>query len=227
MATFTVNARQQQKIDTAANWTSKNTVLLLGEIGVENDTGKIKVGNGVLGWNSLSYIGITTEYLQANYLSKTNPVVSGAMALTDSNSKIQKTNTSPAGNALGVTGVMITHFNSDEGGLLINEDGAYLWNSTDSGSLLKGLDEDLWTSNTGSKKDCTFDNGLMFNFDSAGNLKLKGTLYVNKGATAVATGTNAQTITNQRSGTLKTWSGTTAQYNALTSKDSTTLYFLT
>lgn len=162
MATFTVNARQQQKIDTAANWTSKNTVLLLGEIGVENDTGKIKVGNGVLGWNSLSYIGITTEYLQANYLSKTNPVVSGAMALTDSNSKIQKTNTSPAGNALGVTGVMITHFNSDEGGLLNNEDGAYLWNSTDSGSLLKGLDEDLWTSNTGSKKDCTFDNGLFF-----------------------------------------------------------------
>ena len=153
--------------------------------------------------------------------------MSGAISLNDSNSKVQKASTSPAGNAIGATGVMITHYNSDEGGLLINEDGAYLWNSTDSGSLLKGLDEDLWTSNTGSKKDCTFDNGLMFNFDNSGNLKLKGTLYVNKGAAAVATGTNAQTITNQRSGTLKTWAGTTSAYNSLSSKDATTLYFLT
>lgn len=225
MATFTVNARQQ-KVDTAANWTAKNTVLLLGEIGIESDTGKIKVGNGVLGWNSLSYIGVTTEYLRENYLPKSNPVVSGKLGLTDSNSNIQKASTSPAGNAIGVTGVMITHYSGDEGGLLINEDGAYLWNSTDSGSLLKGLDEDLWTSNTGSKKDCTFDNGLMFNFDNAGNLKLKGTLYVNKGLTAVTAG-NAETITNQRSGTLKTWAGTTSAYNSLSSKDATTLYFLT
>lgn len=38
---------------------------------------------------------------------------------------------------------MLTHLNSgDEGGLLINEDGAYLWNSTDSSSLLRGMDED-------------------------------------------------------------------------------------
>lgn len=45
----------QQRRDTAANWTSKNSVLLDGEIGIEKDTGKAKVGNGSTAWNSLAY----------------------------------------------------------------------------------------------------------------------------------------------------------------------------
>ena len=32
---------------TAAEWTTANPVLLLGEMGIENDTTKMKVGNGV------------------------------------------------------------------------------------------------------------------------------------------------------------------------------------
>lgn len=40
---------------TAAEWASANPVLLIGELGVENDTTKIKVGNGVTAWNSLPY----------------------------------------------------------------------------------------------------------------------------------------------------------------------------
>ena len=32
--------------DTAANWTSANPTLAAGEIGLESDTGKIKLGNG-------------------------------------------------------------------------------------------------------------------------------------------------------------------------------------
>ena len=41
---------------TAAEWTTANPVLLLGEMGIENDTTKMKVGNGVTAWNSLSYM---------------------------------------------------------------------------------------------------------------------------------------------------------------------------
>ena len=37
---------------------------------------------------------------------------------------------------------------------------------------------------------------------------------------------NANTVTNQRTGILKLWAGTTDQYNAISSKDSTTLYFV-
>jgi len=76
MATFTVSVKQQQRIDTAANWTAKNPTLLVGELGIESDTGKIKCGNGATAWSSLAYIGVTTEYLEANYVKKTGNAAS-------------------------------------------------------------------------------------------------------------------------------------------------------
>jgi hypothetical protein len=41
--------------DTLANWASSNPVLSAGEIGLESDTNKIKLGNGSTQWNSLLY----------------------------------------------------------------------------------------------------------------------------------------------------------------------------
>lgn len=41
--------------DTAANWTAANPVLASREMGLETDTQKIKVGDGVTAWNSLPY----------------------------------------------------------------------------------------------------------------------------------------------------------------------------
>lgn len=40
---------------TAAQWTAADTVLAEGEIGVELDTGKFKVGDGVTAWSSLDH----------------------------------------------------------------------------------------------------------------------------------------------------------------------------
>lgn len=48
---------------TSALWTSTGTVLASGEIGYETDTGKLKIGTGLLGWNALPYYsasGITS-----------------------------------------------------------------------------------------------------------------------------------------------------------------------
>jgi len=45
----------QIRRDTAANWTSVNPVLHQGEHGLETDTGKEKIGDGVTAWNSLAY----------------------------------------------------------------------------------------------------------------------------------------------------------------------------
>lgn len=45
--------------DTAANWTSANPILFAGEIGVETDTLKVKVGNGTSNWAALPYIDNT------------------------------------------------------------------------------------------------------------------------------------------------------------------------
>jgi hypothetical protein len=53
-------ANIQVRRDTAANWTSTNPTLAAGEIGLETDTLKIKVGNGSTAWTSLSYAGAGT-----------------------------------------------------------------------------------------------------------------------------------------------------------------------
>jgi hypothetical protein len=47
--------RLQLRRDTAANWTSTNPILLAGEMGVETDTGRFKIGTGSSAWNLLSY----------------------------------------------------------------------------------------------------------------------------------------------------------------------------
>lgn len=47
--------RLQLRRDIAADWTSNNPTLLAGEMGVETDTGKFKVGDGSTAWNSLAY----------------------------------------------------------------------------------------------------------------------------------------------------------------------------
>jgi hypothetical protein len=51
----------QQKRGTASRWTSTNPVLLAGEIGVETDTNKMKVGDGVTQWNSLGYMKVDAQ----------------------------------------------------------------------------------------------------------------------------------------------------------------------
>lgn len=45
----------QMRRGTAAQWTSSNPTLAVGELGVETDTNKLKVGDGTTAWNSLGY----------------------------------------------------------------------------------------------------------------------------------------------------------------------------
>ena len=49
-------AKVQIRRGTAAQWNAANPVLSDGELGVESDTSKIKVGNGSAPWNSLPYV---------------------------------------------------------------------------------------------------------------------------------------------------------------------------
>jgi len=48
----------QHRRGTAAAWTSANTVLAEGEIGFENDTNFIKIGDGTTAWTSLAYSSV-------------------------------------------------------------------------------------------------------------------------------------------------------------------------
>lgn len=47
----------QLRRDTAANWTSVNPTLAQGEIGIETDTNKFKIGDGTTAWATLVYAG--------------------------------------------------------------------------------------------------------------------------------------------------------------------------
>ena len=64
MADKTLNIRIQLRNDTAENWTTKNPVLLQGEMGVEFDTGKIKIGNGTDHWTTLKYSGVDEDTIK-------------------------------------------------------------------------------------------------------------------------------------------------------------------
>jgi len=45
----------QMRRDTAANWTSADPTLAVGEPGFETDTGYVKIGDGATAWTSLAY----------------------------------------------------------------------------------------------------------------------------------------------------------------------------
>jgi len=47
----------QLRRDTAGNWATANTILASGELGIETDTGKFKIGTGATAWNALAYAG--------------------------------------------------------------------------------------------------------------------------------------------------------------------------
>ena len=66
----------QQRRDTAANWTSTNPTLAAGEMGIETDTYKFKVGNGSTAWASLPYsVDIPTQVGQSGKYLTTNGTV--------------------------------------------------------------------------------------------------------------------------------------------------------
>lgn len=58
MAEKTLKTRILLRNDTAANWeTNKTTVLKKGEVGIEIDTNKMKIGDGVTAYGNLKYFG--------------------------------------------------------------------------------------------------------------------------------------------------------------------------
>lgn len=57
----------QLRRGTAATWTSVNPVLAQGEVGLETDTGLLKVGDGSTAWTGLSYFtGATKVFVQSS-----------------------------------------------------------------------------------------------------------------------------------------------------------------
>jgi hypothetical protein len=78
--------RIQIRRDTASNWFNANPILLNGELGIETDTNKFKVGNGTA-WNSITdYANVPLSYL-TTYISGLKGAVNGLASL-DASSKV-------------------------------------------------------------------------------------------------------------------------------------------
>ena len=61
-----MGVRIQLRNDLATNWVTKNPILAQGEIGIETDSRKLKIGDGTTTWNHLIYyqFGDALGYLQ-------------------------------------------------------------------------------------------------------------------------------------------------------------------
>lgn len=52
----------QFRRDTSSNWIAVNPILSDGELGLETDTKKYKIGNGINTWNTLTYIQLSGDF---------------------------------------------------------------------------------------------------------------------------------------------------------------------
>lgn len=97
MANRTLNTRLRLKYDTAADWASKNPVLLAGEVGIESDTLLGKVGDGEKTWQQLEYL-------------KTDGAVRFdiAQSLTNEQKAQARTNIGASGSDTGATSIETT-----------------------------------------------------------------------------------------------------------------------
>ena len=62
--------RIQLRRDNSLNWSTNNPILAEGEIGIELNTNKIKIGDGLTNWNTLSYFS-NYEIITSDSLSGT------------------------------------------------------------------------------------------------------------------------------------------------------------
>ena len=77
MADTQIKTRILLRNDVATAWTTANPVLMKGEIGIETDTNKFKIGDGVKAWSALSYVGTQVE------VTGTGEVITGASVSAD------------------------------------------------------------------------------------------------------------------------------------------------
>lgn len=74
-----LGTQMQQRRATAADWATSNYILAAGELGVTTDTGILKIGDGVNGWNDLD-IAFAQEYLPLLGTAANSELIGGISA---------------------------------------------------------------------------------------------------------------------------------------------------
>jgi hypothetical protein len=82
-----MTTRIKLRRDTAANWTSQNPILALGEPGLETDTRKIKYGDGTSHWSTLPYAAGGGNASGARWVAAINTCGNGQLTSTSINGR--------------------------------------------------------------------------------------------------------------------------------------------
>ena len=83
MADTQLKTRILLRNDTATAWTNANPVLMKGEIGIETDTNKFKIGDGLTAWSALSYVGTQVEVTgEGEVITGASVSANGTLTLT-------------------------------------------------------------------------------------------------------------------------------------------------
>lgn len=103
MATKELKVRVKHAYLSATEWVSKNPILQAGEFGIENDTQKFKIGDGVTKWSNLPYVsGITVDAELSS--TSTNPVQNKVVTEALANVEVDTATNSEIDNALSLAG---------------------------------------------------------------------------------------------------------------------------
>ncbi|EHK80486.1 hypothetical protein [Rhodococcus pyridinivorans] len=120
-------ARIQLRRGTATEWAAENPVLAPGEVGVELDTGYMKVGNGTATWTARPY------QQGPRGLSAYEVAVAGGFEGTESQwlASLASTVPGPPGDGLQIDGTVATYADLPAGGVVEGE----MWLTLDTGRL--------------------------------------------------------------------------------------------
>lgn len=249
--TETIPVRVQHKRMSAIDWASSTLVLLDGELGVESDTGKVKVGNGRDRFSALQYLtgpkGDRGETGPAGPKGADGVVRFEGSAAERALAEYAKKSETPVyriakGDISANNGAVATIRTSD----IVNPEGIKVGDTI----------EDYWSGSTGANQEfwkVTAVNGTTVTVQRIGFRNLqsayddsdikrrivalearpdfnsltetqRNSLRGPAGARG-ADGAPGQNIVNQNGGQpMKYWSGTRSQYDAIPNKDSNTIY---
>ena len=110
MAQKIVKTRLVHRKDSSTKWSSVNPILLDGEMGIEKDTRKFKIGDGVTSWNDLPYANVTYDVLNSKFSVGNDENTPGTAPLRDDSNQIHVNTTSKSDETVAVNkGYMERH----------------------------------------------------------------------------------------------------------------------
>lgn len=190
-----MTSRLQNRRDTAANWTSNNPTLAAGELGLETDTTKYKIGDGTTAWNSLAYAYTAGAAGATGPTGPTGSVgPSGATGITGPTGPVGATGPSGATGPTGPTGATGASGATGAGGVeAVNAQigTTYTFVLTDRDDLVTASNGSAQTYTIPLNSSVAFPTGSLINLIQIGTAQV--TVQGAGGVTVLSTGATAAT----------------------------------